>query len=48
MTAAYNSWQILMIACGFRSACHYAPIVYSFGWSWKDDGNKCSHCRMPV
>lgn len=41
-------FQQFMIDFGFRSKCHYAPMVFAYGKNYKgkDDGYACSTCEV--
>lgn len=31
-----------------RSKCCDAPVIYTFGYDYKDDGNRCTKCGERV
>ena len=41
-------WKKLLRALRIRSECCDAPIVYVFGWDYREDGNRCSKCGKAV
>jgi len=38
-------WKKILIWLGLRSKCCNAPMVYAFGYSYKEDHKACSCCE---
>lgn len=38
----------ILQALGWRSRCCGAPLVFRFGWSFKQDGDYCTACDTLV